>query len=82
VGGAGVAWVRDLGSTNGTAIYGRDGAYVLYTGRADDRAPVLGIPPKSYGFRTHHEVEGQMLGAVYFRLPHAASSKPTMIVRV
>jgi len=66
-----VAWVRDLGSTNGAAVYGQDGTYILYTGRADAKGPVAGIPPKSYGIRTLNEVRG-FIGKLRIELPHAA----------
>jgi len=66
-----VAWVRDLGSANGSAVYSKDGVYILYTGRADEKGPVAGIQPKSYGIRTPHEVDA-FVGNIKLRLPHAA----------
>jgi len=66
-----VAWVRDLGSTNGAAVYGQDGTYILYTGRANAKGPVAGIPPKSYGIRTLNEVHA-FISKLHIKLPHAA----------
>jgi len=44
------AFVTDIGSTNGTAVRSAHGKmYILYAGRADNKAPVLGVPPKRYG---------------------------------
>jgi len=77
-----VAWVRDMGSANGTAVYGQDGVYILYTGRADHRSPVAGIPPKSYGFRTPNEVHVSV-GNIHLKLPHAApAARPAASVKV
>jgi len=76
-----VAYARDLGSANGSAVYGQDGVYVLYTSRTDEKGPVAGIPPRSYGIRTPHEVD-VYVGNIHVRLPHAAPTKQTVAVKV
>jgi len=78
-----VAWVRDVGSANGTVVHGQDGDYVIYAGRASDRAPVAGIPPQGYGIRTPHEVRAYV-GNIGLKLPHAAppAARPATAIRV
>jgi len=44
------AFVRDFGSKYGSAVRSADGRlYILYSGHAEDRVGVLGVPPKRYG---------------------------------